>query len=284
MSNPAAEQKIKQWQLYLSTKVPMGIRYQLGEPGKMDVHLKETLRMLEGRLQSVTGERVIGKILIGDNIIATPDFVDNLIKKYNLPTSYTSSPTPPPQSKPITPPTPTKEITEFQEPGVFNRQAALIIAFKKFLSAPNGLTPALYNGDVNSAIPDPAFIAAIQQLETAMDQALGRQVVRGRIWQGNKLNEKTSPNDINNAINIIVKLRQNRQKRGQVSWTEIDQTNLEDRPQATKLYKTQDDTAIETGTPEDSQQIGRSSNDVPPVSMAAMDDRIVLFATILTNK
>lgn len=273
----AAEEKIKQWQLYMSTKSPMGISYQLGEPGKMDNRLRESIRMLEGRLQGVTGESVIGKILIGDNFIATPDFADNLIKKYNLPIQYTAAP-PPAQQPPPKPQTSPKQLSEFPEPGIVNRQTELVKAFKQFLSKPNALTPALYTGDLNSPIADPAFIVAIQQLEIAMDQALGRRVVSGHIWQGNKINEKTSPNDINNAINIIIKLKQNRAKTGQVSWDQINQTNLNERPLATKLYKTQDDTAIETGTPEDSQQIGRASNDVPSVSAAKMDDRVVSFA------
>lgn len=95
-------------------------------------------------------------------------------------------------------------------------------------------------------------------------------VVRGLIWQGDHINPNTSPEDIESALETLYKI--SKYKKGQAPMDAITVDQIENPPLATKQVLTQEDTKLETGEKEESQQIGMSSNVAPKGEAVEIND------------
>lgn len=149
----------------------------------------------------------------------------------------------------------------------------LSLRFKKYLNE-NGL----YRGNIEDPSYDPEFIAGLKKLEEIISSGLERTAkappnsAAGLIWQGNQINQETSPEDIEAALKLIAQAA-NMKKDAQVNLDSIDLT--EEMPTAVKFNKNQEESKLETGDPLDSQQIGRSQEELPmPDKLNQIKERI----------
>lgn len=103
-----------------------------------------------------------------------------------------------------------------------------------------------------------------QQLGRAISYVMPNvspSVVNGMIWQGDHINPNTSPSDIEAALETLKGLEKYKQAQADPNLVTVEQ--IENPPLATKFVPTKEDTKLETGEKQKSQQIGISTNVAP---------------------
>jgi hypothetical protein len=156
-----------------------------------------------------------------------------------------------------------------------------ILEFKSFLTQ-----LGLYHGNTSDPTTDPAFITAAQALEekiqTALEKASSKPVppMKGMIWQGNHINPQTSVADVIQALKLIQQAQQ-RVKSGQATVDTFDTEEYQtQQPIAFKPNPNREDYNIETGDPDETQQIGEFQEKIPAempedAPDTTMDDRVL---------
>ena len=186
------------------------------------------------------------------------------------------------QDKPVSASPPQQPIAEsptsVQKPTSGNAQ---VPQFKALLAQIK-----LYSGDATSQDIDQRLILGLQRLEdlieTSLKQITNKSVpsLRGMIWQTDHINPRTSPQDIIRALTLINQAAQ-RVKSAQATVDTFDTEEYQtQQPLAVKPNPNREDFGIETGDPDDTQQIGEMQVKVPenmPKDNAdiGMDDRVL---------
>lgn len=134
------------------------------------------------------------------------------------------------------------------------QQTALQSAFSDYLEQKNIRAGSLGEG--------------LQILEKQLGRAISYvmpnvspAVVNGMIWQGDHINPNTSPSDIEAALKTLQGLVKYKQAQADPNLVTVEQ--IENPPLATKFVPTKEDTKLETGEKQKSQQIGMSTNVAP---------------------
>lgn len=150
----------------------------------------------------------------------------------------------------------------------------LILAFKAYLKS-----KGMYSGDISNPIADAQLIQSLQTIERKIAEALDNTAVVGMLWQGNKINPQATPQDTEKALKLIEAHTLKKDAQATVDAFDVDEYQSEP-PSATKQNLTGDEAANQQLDPSDSQQIGKTIQEITNVT--AMDDRIIALVKLLS--
>ncbi len=178
-SNSAQDSNVTiQIQNFLKSS-PLGISYPYPADGEMRPEVLSALRAFELALQSKIGKPLVGTIVSGPSIKHS-----GLTDALNLYKEYIA------QSSPKAKPEPK---TEELKPEVKDAQ---IEAFKSFFSTSHPIIGAPYKGDIAEAA---------KTAESAIASAINNPAAHGSLWNDKTKSFNTTPEDLLNAVNLIVK-------------------------------------------------------------------------------
>lgn len=193
----------------------------------------------------------------------------------------TATPVPPAPASPTIAPTAPAPTTAPTTAPTASSNDQKVLEFKSFLAQ-----LGLYQGNVSDPIADPAFVSAAQALEdkiqTALEKVSSKPVppIRGMIWQSNQINPQTSVADVVQALKLIQQAQQ-RVKSAQATVDTFDTEEYQtQQPIAVKPNPNREDYNIETGDPDETQQIGEFQEKIPEkipedAPNTTMDDRVL---------
>jgi deoxyxylulose-5-phosphate synthase len=174
---------------------PLGARYSGPVDGKVNPSLLASLRKLESALQFHTGEAFIGSIVFGNNVISQSGIQKAVKALRNTPWYKKKN---------------EKKIKKPKENIISPEASAQIVkSFQSFFSATQPLIGALYSGPADGKV-NPQLIAAAKQAESAIASAIGSKSVHGALWSDKSKTFNTSPSDLKDALQLIVKHKFNK--------------------------------------------------------------------------
>jgi len=262
-ANTNNEQLVKSWQNYLR-QAPFGVSYSGGTPGISDQNLINAIKNLANRAGQVTGTFVINKLLSGNNIVGDPSVIQAIIKEHGV-------------GQPKKPNV-EQTVVETNQPVTTDGKVS---NFKQWLTK-----YGLYKGDINNET-DNKFVEALRKIERSISKSLETLAdvpansAHNLIWTGSQINPRTSPNDIEKAINLIKSFKESQAKKseGQVNsiWPSDAWDPEEPVPMSMKFVPTKDDTGIQFESADyvNTQQIGEMQPKIPADMSAQVPEEVL---------
>jgi len=149
-----------------------------------------------------------------------------------------------------------------------------VINFKKYLSKDNPLTGRLYFGNIDHEV-DQGLESALKLLEKKISTAIDSASIQGQLWTKSGMNPDASVQDVQRAIQLIVKAQATLDALGPTNGEVPNAVNFSNTPPG----------YLENVDPDQSQRQGVLDQNLPEdLGKNNLDDRIIEMLNIINNK